>query len=183
MQGCGKYCSIVGTWHSHLPFHAKVFIWRVMIGELPLGSALNKWWLGSTCFFCTILLENNTHRFIKRLVAHSIWTYLSKIWQVLSRCYLMPQQWVFAQHVQNVPNDELEIIFRFLWYWGLQHIWNMWNSFLFNGRHGAKPMLRVWKTFSWNFWMLDHVGLFFKCIFKFFNGFIGCPPTYIGRED
>ena len=48
-------------WHSHLPFHAKVFIWRVMIGGLPLGSALKRWRLGSsTCSFCTVPLEDST---------------------------------------------------------------------------------------------------------------------------
>ena len=64
MQGVGKYYNMV--WHSHLLFRAKVFIWRVMIGGTPLGSALKRLGLGpSTCFFCAIPLEDITHRFIK----------------------------------------------------------------------------------------------------------------------
>ena len=53
-------------WHSHLPFCAKVFIWRVIVVGLPLRSSLKRRWLGSsTCFFCNIPLEGCTHRFIK----------------------------------------------------------------------------------------------------------------------
>ena len=47
------------------------------------------------------------------------WKYLSDIWQVLTRCCLRPQQWVFSQYVQNGSNDEMEILFQFLRYWGL----------------------------------------------------------------
>ena len=78
-------------WHSHFQFRAKVFIWRVMIGGLPLGSSLKRRRLGSgICFFCTILLEDNTHRFIKCPIACIIWKYLLDVWQVLTRCYLRP---------------------------------------------------------------------------------------------
>ena len=81
-----------------------------MIGGLPLGSALKRQRLGSgTCFFCTVPLEDSTHRFIKCHVACTIWKYLSDIRQVLSSCYLRPQQWVFSQYVQNGSNDEIEI--------------------------------------------------------------------------
>ena len=41
--------------HSHLPFHAKEFIWRVVIGGLPLGSAFKRRGLGlGTILFCTV---------------------------------------------------------------------------------------------------------------------------------
>ena len=33
-----------------------------------------------------------------------IWTYISQIWQVLSRCYLTPRLWVFAQFTQADQN-------------------------------------------------------------------------------
>ena len=96
------------------PFYAKVFIWRLMVGGLSIRSVLSKRGLGSgTCFFCTILLEDSIHRFINRPTVHIIWKYLIEIWQVLSHCYLRPQQWVFAQDVQNDPNVELEILFQF----------------------------------------------------------------------
>ena len=68
-------------WHSHLPFHAKVFIWSVMIGGLLLGSALKGREPGSgTCFFCTIPLEDSTHRFIKCPITCTIRKYLSDVW-------------------------------------------------------------------------------------------------------
>mgnify|MGYP000120151806 FL=1 len=34
------------------------------------------------CFFCTIMLEDSTHRFIECLITSIIWQYLSDIWQV-----------------------------------------------------------------------------------------------------
>ena len=99
-----------------------------MIGGLPLGSALKTRGLAfDTCFFYTVPLEDSTHRFIKCPIACTIWKYLSDIWQVLTRCCLRPQQWVFSQYVQNGSNDEMEILFQFLRYWGLQHNWNMCN--------------------------------------------------------
>ena len=45
---------------------------------------------------------------------------VSEIWQVLIHCYLRLQQWDFTQYVQNDPNDELEILFYFLQYWGVR---------------------------------------------------------------
>ena len=34
---------------------------------------------------------------------------------------------------------------------------------------------------TWNFSMLEHVRIILpKCILKFFNGFTGCPSSYIG---
>ena len=72
-------------WPSHLPFHAKVSIWRVMIGGLPLGSTLKRRGLGSgTRFFCIIPLEDNTHRLIKCSITCISWKHLSNIWQVLN---------------------------------------------------------------------------------------------------
>ena len=89
--------------YTHLPFRAKVFIRRVMIGGLPLGSTLKRRGLGLySCFFCTIPLEDiMPHRFIKPIV----------IWDL--------NNGFFSQYVQNGPNDEMEILFQFLQYRGL----------------------------------------------------------------
>ena len=76
-------------WHSHLPFCAKVFRWRVMKGGLPFGLTLKRWGLGSdTCFFCTIPLDDNSRSSIKIHIMHMIWNYLSDVWQISTRCYL-----------------------------------------------------------------------------------------------
>ena len=48
-------------WHSHLPFHAKLFMWRVLISGLPLGSTLKRQGLVSgTCFFCIVVCNCNS---------------------------------------------------------------------------------------------------------------------------
>ena len=116
------------SWHSKLPLVAKVFIWRVLTGGLPLGLALKRRGLAtSNCFFC-VQMEDNTHRFIQCL----IWSYISRIWQVLSWYYLTPRQ-VFAQFTLH-PKSEMEIVFLFLRYWGLHHNWDMRYAFVFDGR-------------------------------------------------
>ena len=45
------------SWHSKLPLVAKVFIWVI---ALAMGN----------CFFCTIQMEDSTHRFIQCPIAH-----------------------------------------------------------------------------------------------------------------
>ena len=149
------------TWHSKLPLVAKVFIWRVLIGGLPLGIALKRRGLAmGNCFFCTVQMEDSTHRFIQCPIACQIWSYISQIWQVLSRCYLTPSQWVFAQFTQVDPKSEMEIVFLFLRYWGLRHNWNMRNAFVFDGRHGVKAYLRKLKgVLMWQFALLEHVEI------------------------
>ena len=99
-------------------------------------------------------------RFITCPIMCIIWKYLSDIWQVLTRCYLRPQQWVFSQYVQNGPNDELEISFHFLQYWELQHSRNMGNAFMFDSGHGEKAYTKNLKDILMlKFWMLEHVGI------------------------
>ena len=90
----GWWQIIKHSWHSKLPLVAKVFIWRVLIGGLPLGLALKRHGLATgNCFFALfkwkiVLIDLYNVRF---------WSYISQIWQVLSQCYLTPRQWVFAQ--------------------------------------------------------------------------------------
>ena len=102
------------SWHSKLSVVAKAFIWRVLIGGLPLGLALKRRGLATgNCFFCTVQMEDSTHRFIQCSIVCQIWSYISQIWQVLSQCYLTPRQWVFAQFTQVDPKLEMEILFSY----------------------------------------------------------------------
>ena len=126
-------------------------MWRVVIRGLPLGSTLGRRGLGScTCIFCTIPLVENTHRFNKCPIGHVIWKYLQEIQQELFSCYLMPKQGVFALYVQNCPNNKLGILLQCLHYWGLQHILNMHNGFMFNGKLGVKVHVKKLKINSSN---------------------------------
>ena len=130
------------SWHSKVSLLAKVFIWRVLIGGLPLGLALKRRGLAtSNCFFCIVQMEDRTHHCVQYLIACQIWSYISQIWQVLSWCYLTPRPWLFAQFTQVDPKNQrwaLGIIFLFLRYWGLCHNWDMHNAFVFDGRHVIK---------------------------------------------
>ena len=105
-------------------------------------------------------MEDSTYRFIQCLIACQIWSYISQIWQVLSRYYLTPRQWVFAQFTQVDPNSEIEIIFLFLRYWGLCHNWNMRNAFVFDGIHGVKAYVRKLKgILIWQFSLFEQVDV------------------------
>ena len=54
----------------------------------------------------------------------------------------------------------MERLFQFLRYWGLQHNWNMYNTLMFDNRHGVKAYIKKLKgILMWNFWMLEHVEI------------------------
>ena len=73
---------------------------------------------------------------------------------------MRPQQWVFAQQVKNGPNDELEILFQILRFWGPQHNWDMHNVFMFDSRHEMKAFVeKLKRILKWNFWMLEQMGM------------------------
>ena len=58
------------------------------------------------------------------------------------------------------PNDELEVLFEFLWYWELQHIRDMHKAFMFDSRHRVNIYVKKLKgILNWIFWMLEHVGI------------------------
>ena len=66
------------TRHSKLPLVAKVFISRVLIGGLPLGLTLKRHGLATgNCFFCTVQMEDTTHRLIQCPIVYHIWSYIS----------------------------------------------------------------------------------------------------------
>ena len=149
----------ITTWlaYSHLPCHANVFIWRVIIGGLPLEETRTR--VGDLFLLHHSIRGQYMYRFIKCPIACTIWKYLSDVWQVLT-CYLRPQQWVFSQYVQNGSNDEMEILFQFLHYWWLQHNCNLCNAFMFNYKQRVKAHMKKLKgILMWNFWMLEHVGI------------------------
>ena len=81
-------------WHSHLPFRAKVFLWRVMVGGLPLGTTL-KWRhiLNETCFFEIVIKEDDKYKFITCPIAKAIWVVISQVLSIINKqrafCYLL----------------------------------------------------------------------------------------------
>ena len=43
------------------------------------------------------------------------------------------------------------MLFQFLPYWGLQHTWNMRNTFMFDSEHGVKAYMKKLKDIlMWN---------------------------------
>ena len=119
---------LICSWHSKLPLVAKVFIWRVLNGGLPLGLALKCHGLAtSNCFFCTVQIEDSTHRFIQCLIACQIWSYIFQIWQVLLWCYLTLRQWVFVQFTHVDPKSEMEIVFWDIGDCVIVHCHTHWN--------------------------------------------------------
>jgi hypothetical protein len=60
-------------WHSRLPIKYKVFLWKVLIGGLPMGDALIiRRIANDMCFLCPLEVEHSWHRFISCKVAKDI---------------------------------------------------------------------------------------------------------------
>ena len=134
---------LISVYGARLHFYKLLQIFCIIIPLLQfLGSHLNhkrsgmfltlmRRGVGSeTCLFCTIPLEDSMHCFIQCPIPQAIQKYISKFWQVCSCCYLRTSQWIFAQYIQNCPNDaDVEIVLQFLRYQGLRHNWNMHSIF------------------------------------------------------
>jgi hypothetical protein len=79
----GEQCSKVldKRWESHLPLNAKVFLWCVMVGGLPLAMTLKQRHISSgTCVFSAMIYENTRHRFTSCHVVKAIWIVMSQLW-------------------------------------------------------------------------------------------------------
>ena len=146
MQVGGKHYHVVGIPNSL--FHAKVFIWRVRIGGLPLGSTFNKWRPGSnTCFFCSILLKENTHKFIKMSYSmYHLEVFIGSLAGFNLLLFERSQQWVFSQFSKWSKWRDRDIVSIFM-ISGLQHNYNMCNAFMFDSRHGVKTYMKKLKRY------------------------------------
>ena len=80
---------IKAGWCSQLMLWGKEFIWRVMVGALPLGDALKKRNITKgSCFFCLVELEHSRHRFISSPMARMVWGCINLVWMSLTEAYL-----------------------------------------------------------------------------------------------
>lgn len=127
---------LFSSWHSKLPFQGKVFIWRVIVGGLPLATVLQRRRLSNgNCFFCETCQESSHHRFISCPVARQIWAFISSVWQKVTGQTFSPKQWVF----QLGRNDQQqEVFFHYFRWLGLWHNWLMRNAFIFDSQSGVK---------------------------------------------
>ena len=69
-------------WCSWLMLQAKVFIWRVMVGALPMRNTLNKRKVSSgMCFFCLAKLEHSKQWFVSCIMCRIFWkAYIFSLW-------------------------------------------------------------------------------------------------------
>ena len=106
-------------WLSHLPFRAKVFLWRAIVGGLPLAIALKRRHISNgACFFCTVVEEDARHRFITCAVTKAIWVIISQIWASITRKKLSPYKWVFIDEDKAMLAPSYKVVFVYLRYWG-----------------------------------------------------------------
>ena len=97
------------SWHSNLPLVADVFIWRVLIGGLPLGLALKRREpVTCNCLFCTVQMDSDdTHHFkqmpdcLSRFGA----TFLES-GKFLSGNYLKPKQWGVCTNYTGLTQNQ-----------------------------------------------------------------------------
>jgi hypothetical protein len=140
-------------WKSHLPFSAKVFLWRAMVGGLPLAMALKRRQISNgSCVFCTMIDEDSRHRFISCHVAKNIWLFISQLWGSLTRNILSLVQWIFIEGDRVLPNPAYKVVFDYLRYLGMWYIWTLRNGFLFDGFSGvSQHICRIRGKLIWQF--------------------------------
>ena len=71
-------------WCFGLMPRAKAFIWRVIVGALPLVAALRKKNTKGTCFFCSVELEHSRHQFCSCQMVRMVWRCINLVWMSLS---------------------------------------------------------------------------------------------------
>lgn len=140
-------------WQSQLPYQGKVFIWRMLVGGLPTRDQLSRRKITlASCFFCTTCTETVMHLFMSCPVARQIWSFLSCVWEAVERSTISAHQWIFGICPQIITSDSHLVIFHFLRWTGLWHIWTTRNGFIFDslsGIHGH--ILRIRGLVLWQF--------------------------------
>ena len=90
----------------------KVFIWRVMIGTLPLGDTVRKRNIArGTCFFCSVELEHSKHRCLSCPMVRMVWRYINLVMMSLTGVSLSSFSCVFAYMGNNELMSHFQIIF------------------------------------------------------------------------
>ena len=147
-------------WKSCLPFRAKVFLWRTMVGGLPLAMALKRRNISSgTCVFCPSVDEDATHRFISCHVSQGIWIVISQLWDSLTGNILSPFQWVFIEADRVLPTPTYKVVLDYLRYLGMWYSWSFRNGFLFAGLSGvSQHICRIKGQLFWQFSQLCCMG-------------------------
>ena len=64
-----------------------------------------------TCFFCTVVEEDDIYRFITFLVVKSIWVIISQIWASITGNILSPYKWVFIDEDKAMPTPSYKVVF------------------------------------------------------------------------
>jgi hypothetical protein len=147
-------------WKSCLPFRAKVFLWRTMVGGLPLAMALKRRNISSgTCVFCPSIDEDATHRFISCHVTQGIWIVISQLWESLTGNILSPFQWIFIEADRVLPTPTYKVVLDYLRYLGMWYSWSLRNGFLFAGLSGvSQHICRIKGQLFWQFSQLCCMG-------------------------
>ena len=102
-MGFSTSCSDSKTCRHEIIFSQgcySVFLHKHLVGindNIDLRTLMHMRGGGRESFFCTVQMEDSTHRFVQCPIVSQIWSYISQIWQVLLYCYFSLRQWVFAQ--------------------------------------------------------------------------------------
>ena len=85
----------------------------------------------------------------------------------------------------NEPKHKMEIMFLFLKVLSFQHNSNIYNSFMFDGRHEVHKCIywKVKKLIDATIVNARTCGdcLIMSCVFNFFHDIMECPSTYVAR--
>ena len=144
------------SWCSRLMLRAKVFIWRVMVEDLPLGDTLKKTLLKDCVSFIRWNWNKVGINLFHAPMARMVWRCISFVWTSLTGVSLSSFSWVFAHMENNELMARSQIIFEFLRYWGLWFNWNMRNAFISYSQVGVrKYVLKLKGLLLWQLTVLE----------------------------
>ena len=85
-----------------------MFLWRVIVGGLPLAMALKRRHISNgTCFFCAVVEEDARHKFITCPVAKAIWIVISQIWVSITSNILSPFNWMVFMMIKACSHHHI----------------------------------------------------------------------------
>ena len=118
-------------------------------------------------------LEHSTHCLITCPMSQSIWTCICVVWVSIAGFEKLLFNGFF-QILNLCVLPHFQIVFHFLMYWGLWHVWHMCNAFVFEAQFGVQKHIRQFKVWLFcEFSLLPVLNMWVgKAIFAFWLGLI-----------
>ncbi|MCO5554763.1 hypothetical protein L7F22_008297 [Adiantum nelumboides] len=125
--------TLASIWQNHLPLKERLFLWRCLVGVLPVGNLLHARHIApSRCFRCHGAEETMPHLLWGCRYSRS---FIQQVSVALRLCFpsatFHKKFWLFGtlQPLQS----QFTVFFAWVRFWILWTIWHQHNSLLFQG--------------------------------------------------